>query len=219
MAIIFFSGVGAVGKTSVIDEFKNDDNFRVMPSITRSVYAKLGIESEEAALNSSIDTKLLLQQTIFFTYIDTVRKLAKSSVSENLIIDRSPIDHWSYFMSKYKPTILNDENYVKKYRKLVYLKEVATLAFFEELKFNYEDILVVKFPFPNPWNTKDTTSSDGFRSDAYSSNLNWEKDLADSLSNCRSKLSFNLDVLVLKSGLATPTDRYKEILGYLERNL
>ncbi len=219
MAIIFFSGVGAVGKTSAIEEFKNDNNFSVMPSITRSVYAKLGIESEAAALNSSINTKLLLQQTIFFTYMDSVRKHAASTYGAHLIIDRSPIDHWSYFMSKFNPTILNDKDYAKKHRELVYLREVATLAFLEELKFNYEDILVVKFPFPNHWNTKDTTSSDGFRSDSYSSNLNWEKDLADSLSNCRSKLSFNLDVLVLKSGLATPTDRYKEILGYLERNL
>jgi hypothetical protein len=214
LAIIFLSGVGATGKTSVVNEFqKNSPEYFTMPSVTRLVYKKLGIASEKSALSMSSAEQITLQQAIFFTYLEEVRKLV--SCNSNVLIDRSPIDHWSYFVSKNLDKLSGNSVESRKYKQLENLRETLSIALLEELNFKHCSLLLVKFPFPNSWNLKTVESSDGFRNDTNENNLVWDNELNRCIVNCRTKLSFYLRTNILEPNVDTSYQRYQSILKHL----
>lgn len=213
MSVIFLSGVGAVGKTAVIDAIKNLVPCTTLPSITRSVYAKYGFNKEQDYLTADESTKINLQQDIFFTYLSKTREVISST--KLAIIDRSPIDHWSYFVSKNESRVNSCLYGDMVYRNMSKQREVICQAFFEEVC-QSRKVLYVKFPFPNPWNSKDLESSDGFRADTYRNNYEWDLILDRFLSKTVSKLTFTLPLIVLKNdGSETPEQRAKLILKQL----
>jgi hypothetical protein len=213
LAIIFLSGVGATGKTCVVNEFqKNSPEYFTMPSITRLVYKKLGIASEKSALGMSSAEQINLQQAIFFTYLEEVRKLV--ICNSNLLIDRSPIDHWAYFISKNLDKLNGNSVEACRYKQLETIRETLSISLLEELNFKHS-LLLVKFPFPNSWNLKTVKSSDGFRNDTNENNIVWDNELNKCIVSCRTKLSFCLNTNNLEPNADTSYQRYQSILKHL----
>lgn len=167
--LVFNSGAGRTGKTSVVNAIKAmapvfGRKVVSMPSITRSVYAELGIPDEGTALDMSVDMQLRLQAAINAKYYSSAEEFLKASQDADMVmIDRSPYDHISYFLHGMMMHTTVDE--VK--GKIEHANEwMAMMGGFCSKQY------IVNFPFPEPWHTE-TQSSDGFRRDPSGKNLVW----------------------------------------------
>lgn len=198
--IVFNSGAGAVGKTSVVNkvlELAPSRGRKVvsLPSITRSVYAKLGISTEKSATEMTFEQQWELQMAIQAAYYEAITTFIVANADADLImIDRSPLDHVAYlfhnlaFKLSLKECLFQMERAWQFFVKVLGMEEV-------------EEVVLLHYAFPQHWQVpKDdedvaNASSDGFRFDAGGKNLLW---------------SLNLEALVLRAN-AEIEKRYPEM--------
>jgi hypothetical protein len=185
--LVFTSGAGSTGKTSVVDALKTmapvfGKKVVSMPSITRSVYAELGINSEGAALDMNIEDQKRLQTAINTKYYSSAEQFLNANQDADLVvIDRSPYDHITYYMHGLMMHTTAPEISGKRLTANAWIRNIAR---------GCDMVNVVFFPFPEPWHTE-TESSDGFRRDPSGKNLVWsmllEKMLEDNIGAMRAR--------------------------------
>ena len=171
MKIIFLSGSGGTGKTSVlkpicdkIGTYANGEaRVETVPSPTRRAYSQANIANEQVALKDSDEEKEKLQDFIFSTYLDNlsteVEKAHRNGV-HFLLVDRSPFDYCAYqytilpklSVSKIKANVSTADEFLRS------LSSAHTLFFF-------------LFPYPAPWG--DLGYDDGYRDVAPAKNFVW----------------------------------------------
>jgi hypothetical protein len=180
--IVFNSGAGAVGKTSVVNkvlELAPSHNRKVvsLPSITRSVYAKLGYPTEKAATELTFEQQWELQMAIQAAYYEAITTFIRANGEADLImIDRSPLDHVAYLFHNLAFKLSLKECLFQMDRAWSFLAEIVGM---EEV----EEVQVIHYRFPQHWQVpKDdedvaNASSDGFRFDAGGKNMLWALNL------------------------------------------
>jgi hypothetical protein len=101
--IIFLSGAGGVGKTSVAEQIMKQCqgalSAKLVGSTTRKSYAAMDVKDEKDARLLTPEQLEALQERIFNDYCDNLLLECKNAVFEEcdlLIVDRSPYDHISY---------------------------------------------------------------------------------------------------------------------------
>lgn len=194
--VVFLAGVGGVGKTSVINILKKlEPDIQVMPSITRTVYAKMGLTEEKQAMALTAEQRQEFQSLIFKTYLEETAKFITENRGKGpVVIDRSPFDHVSY------KTYILPEMSVEEHVSLVIEAQNFMQRFGEES-------LTLLFPFPVPW-AWNSTNSDGMRYAPAGKNLAWHGLLA-MLVETRSHSRYEY----LMS--TTPMGRAYEVLSYI----
>jgi hypothetical protein len=180
--IVFNSGAGAVGKTSVVTktlEMAPIHGRKVvsLPSITRSVYAKLGYPTEKAATELSFEQQWELQMAIQQAYYDSIREFIKANPDADIVmIDRSPLDHISYLFHNLAFKLSLKECLFQMDRAWSFLAEVIGMP-------EVDDVYVIHYAFPQHWQMPtdnedvENASSDGFRFDAGGKNMLWALNL------------------------------------------
>ena len=114
--VVFLSGAGRVGKTSVakrIEDIAKEIEYSVadripvsiVQSTTRASYAAMGIKDESEALSPGFAFPVweALQNRIFSDYCDNLVLSVKKSAQNKdkvLIVDRTPWDYTSYFLQQ-----------------------------------------------------------------------------------------------------------------------
>lgn len=107
--VVFLSGSGGVGKTSVAKEIamlcEGKIAFSMTQSTTRASYASMGILDEAQALEPGFprDRWEALQERIFSDYCESLIVSVREAVRNKqilLVVDRSPWDHASYFLQQ-----------------------------------------------------------------------------------------------------------------------
>lgn len=170
--LMFHSGAGGVGKTTAVKkvvELATDFSLTVavMPSITRSVYARLGIVGEKEATEMTVLEQILLQTEIQKTYYDSsLQFLLENADKDVVMIDRSPLDHISYLLHNLAFHLS--------------LSEVLDYTghawdWLHSLR-QYSSVVAIQYyNFPEPWHlaADPRDSSDGFRFDAGGKNYMW----------------------------------------------
>jgi predicted ATPase len=176
--IVFNSGAGAVGKTSVVAKTLElapsfDRNVVSLPSVTRSVYARLGYPTEKAATELTFEQQWELQMAIQQAYYEAIKQFITSNPTADLVmIDRSPLDHVSYLFHNLAFKLSLKDCLFQMNRAWAFLVEVLAMQ-------EVNDVWIVHYKFPDHWHVpkdgEDTAnaSSDGFRFDAGGKNLLW----------------------------------------------
>lgn len=172
--VMFHAGVGGVGKTSVVSkvlEMAPVFGRRVtsMPSITRSVYAKLGITGEKVATEMTPEAQFRLQYAIQDAYYNGVEEFIAKSTEDGVdlvLIDRSPMDHVSYLLHNmaFHMTLADvNDNLDHAWGWLAKLAEECSV------------MSILYYGYPEPWHfaKPEEESSDGFRFDAGGKNYMW----------------------------------------------
>lgn len=180
--IVFNSGAGAVGKTSVVNkvlELAPSYSRKVvsLPSITRSVYAKLGISTEKSATEMTFEQQWDLQMAIQAAYYEAIENFVKANYEADLImIDRSPLDHVAYLFHNLAFKLSLKECLFQQARAWDFLVKVLEMP-------EVDSMVLLHYAFPQHWQVpKDdedvnNASSDGFRFDAGGKNLLWALNL------------------------------------------
>jgi hypothetical protein len=180
--VVFNSGAGAVGKTSVVTktlELASAYGRRVvsLPSVTRSVYAKLGIPTEKLATEMTFEQQWDLQMAIQQAYYDAITAFIKDNHDADIVmIDRSPLDHIAY--------LFHNLAFKMSLKECLFQMERAWtfLAFVLEM-IEVDEAWIIHYPFPQHWQTPkddedlENASSDGFRFDAGGKNMLWALNL------------------------------------------
>ncbi len=100
--IIQFTGSGGTGKTTTKDLFlasKIGETFKTIPSSARAVSKEWGLETEDAQDNLNVGEFLLFQRAVTERFIDDVNALVAQG--ENVITERSMVDHYGYTILKW----------------------------------------------------------------------------------------------------------------------
>lgn len=206
--LVFFTGSGNTGKTSVLEVLKNNIDKKTetyITSITREFYKSNNVNSEVSFNNLPDKEKYEFQFRLLSFYINKFREVTKEN--KDYFVDRSIIDHFAYTIY-YSKNVLNKQDY-NKLEKMVF-------DFFYELQ-NRFFITIYFFPFPTPWSLNDG-SSDGFRDDSFIKNI-----IIDSLMNkmcCNLVInnSLNLNIIHVPlydentNELLSPKERYEFML-------
>lgn len=104
--VIFLSGAGGVGKTSVAKALKlqcEDEGLKalIVPSTTRASYAKAGVRDEAHGASLGTAGQIILQNQIFEDYCENLKNCVKEAARNGydvICVDRSPYDHISYIL-------------------------------------------------------------------------------------------------------------------------
>lgn len=211
--VVMNAGAGGVGKTSVVTEAKrlgDELGYRVavMPSITREVYASLGIPTEGSALTMSLETQLKLQNAVMETYSKRVVEFVRNnSYAELILIDRSPYDYVAYFFHNLGMTISLAEALERQQEALNVIKTVLGMS---------DRLIIQYYKFPDFWHTTETESSDGFRSDKGGKNIMWDMILYSMLTRLKtSSTTPTLQVTEWPLDGMSVRDRALHLLGLL----
>lgn len=194
--IVFNSGAGAVGKTSVVTktlEMAPSYGRKVvsLPSVTRSVYAKLGIPTEKLATEMTFEQQWTLQMAIQEAYYEAIRKfITENPEADTVMIDRSPLDHVAYLFHNLAFKIGLRECLAQMDKAWSFLAEIIAMPV-------VDDVWIIHYPFPGHWqmpkeNEKedlDNASSDGFRFDAGGKNMLWALNLEALLARTENEVS------------------------------
>lgn len=190
--VVFNSGAGAVGKTSVVNKclefgYPYGVNVVAMPSITRTVYAKLGIDTERAATYLSPEDQHILQDAIYETYFECVTQFVDDHQDRDLImIDRSPLDHVSYNLHILSQSMTLEQSTFRLERAQLFLAKMCLKA---------SKVVLMYYPFPDYWHTYETESSDGFRYDSGGKNLLWALALEALIARSYPEISYEVQTL------------------------
>lgn len=160
--MLMLCGAGGTGKSSVTDMLlemdannnellrRHYDSVVALRSTSRKTYARLGISSETAALQSDPGLQLQLQDEIMNDHLAELHRCIDQAKSNQgrvlLVVDRSPLDHLSYWTrsATLAPHLKPD---------LIFEKFKPICA---ELDYASPDnILWALFPFPVIWKTDD----------------------------------------------------------------
>jgi hypothetical protein len=180
--IVFNSGAGAVGKTSVVTRTlelapKYGRDVVSLPSVTRSVYAKLGIPTEKQATEMTFEQQWELQMAIQMAYYDAIKAFITANPNADLVmIDRSPLDHIAYLFHNLAFRLSLKECLFQMNRAWSFLADVIAMP-------EVDDVWIIHYAFPQWWQVPkddedvDNASSDGFRYDAGGKNMLWALNL------------------------------------------
>lgn len=158
--IVFLAGAGGVGKTSVIEEIRKlEPSVRVMPSITRKVYERMGLTDEKQAMALTSEQREEFQSLIFATYLEETSRFVRENLGHSIVIDRSPFDHVSY------KTYILPEMTRTEHENLVGQANKFMSSVYEHT------VYTALFPFPVHWATEN--SSDGMRFSPDGKNYCW----------------------------------------------
>lgn len=160
--ILMLCGAGGTGKSSVTDmllkmDDENNGHLRehydavvALRSTSRKTYARLGISSETAALQSDPSLQLQLQDEIMSDHLTELRNCVDQAKASQgrvlLVVDRSPLDHLSYWVrSATLAPHLSPETIFEKFKPIEEVLDYAAP----------DQILWAVFPFPVIWKTED----------------------------------------------------------------
>lgn len=90
VGLVGFCGAGGTGKTTTADLVSDMTGITRIPSSTRSVFKRLGLETEEAQEQLSGAGRISLQLGIQEAFFDSLRGRKEG------LTDRTPLDHWCY---------------------------------------------------------------------------------------------------------------------------
>lgn len=218
LCLIFLSGAGGVGKTSVANTLQTEGeklDLKVVctKSTTRQSYAKCGVSDETACANLSAANQTHLQDTIFYDYCANLEaSIAKAIEDEQdiLVVDRSPYDHASY-MFQLIPT-LELEFIEKRMKEVKVVMEALTHKHYSNRVVTAIEPQLWLFEYPTSW-AKTQASEDGFRYAPHAKNFIWHLALKAML------LDFRMpgEVMPVRTfrpyDLSTPLERAHRILG------
>jgi hypothetical protein len=176
--IIFLSGPGGVGKTTVGTKLQETltavgIKSEIVVSSTRSTYARMGVATETDARNLSVDKLTELQTAIFEDYCDNIMDNIGGTVLAGdvkvLIIDRTPYDHSSYFFQQIPSLTLDDIR--------------GRMAVVKDFLNKVHDLVpitkhLVFFPYPRPWSTP-SGSADGLRANLDAKTYIWSLSMSE----------------------------------------
>lgn len=179
---MFHAGVGGVGKTSVVQKIVEfapafGRSVAVMPSITRSVYARLGITGEKTATEMTPEMQFTLQREIQKTYYESSVKFVLDNIDKDVVmIDRSPLDHISYLLHN-----------LAFHMSLQECLDATGHAWdwLHDLRQACSALVILYYGYPEPWHIAagERESSDGFRFDSGGKNFMWDCILQSLLNN------------------------------------
>jgi len=194
MKVVFLSGAGGVGKTSVaklLVELAQTNHVQVLStqSTTRLSYAKCGLENEKQCVDLDVEGQLRLQTQIFQDYkenLDNVVDVACANNIKLLIVDRSPLDHVSYMLqlipsldihqvttavSAACSTLLRISRKIAEHNYVPY-----TIGEYSSLR--NPQVFIWLFGYPVAWETSGAVN-DGFRHAPAARNFVWSSLLRD----------------------------------------
>ena len=208
--LVFLSGAGAVGKTSVAEalvELSTTNRvIRLVRSTTRASYAAMGIPNEKLAADMDEHILKALQERIYKDYVSSlIDNIARARLDRvaMLVVDRSPYDYVSYFIQLFPNLGLTDicarmhhaDNILSKLNDDKNL--VPALWFFE---------------YPTSWSSDDRVEKDLFRRAQASKNFVWSALLENLIRSMPSDASENLKYKeVNTNNFKSPTERAKDI--------
>ena len=209
------TGAGATGKSSVIDELKTlSEKSFFQSSITRGFYKSKNIENEIVLQSYTEQEKKQFQFDMLDYYLTYTLEQLSLNKDKDCFIDRSPIDYlaWTLYVS---PNLTNVE-----YSNLIKSINNFFIKCCEIFKTH-----ICEFPYPAPWQTKTTHSSDGFRYDPFGKNLvisSIIKDEINKLLTFNSELrSIRVPAVYFNNVVVTPNERAVIVLTsfkYKDRN-
>jgi hypothetical protein len=160
-----------------------------LPSITRSVYAKLGVSTEKSATEMTFEQQWELQMAIQLAYYDSIREFIKANPTADIVmIDRSPLDHISYLFHNLAFKLSLKECLFQMDRAWNFLAEVIAMP-------EVDDVFIIHYSFPQHWQVPkdnedvENASSDGFRFDAGGKNMLWALNLEALLARTEHEVS------------------------------
>jgi hypothetical protein len=208
--LIFLSGAGGVGKTSVAKEILalgTEQGLKVSltQSTTRASYAKMGIRDEALGRALTVEDQVALQEQIFIDYCENLKVSVDNAIKDDkdiLCIDRSPYDHNSYFF-QLVPTL--DLRVIE--QRMDMADEV--MKYVLNRGWNNDSLRIESFiwffAYPTAWAQEKKEEEDGFRYAPAAKNYIWSLTLEQMLSKYEIK-SFS------PYNLSTPKYRALRIL-------
>lgn len=166
MKLMMFTGVGATGKTTVAQRLKEELGAIIVESPVRKTFEEAGLATEVSMLDLHLDKQLDLQAKIYENYIklvySTIEEAYRNNPNSIIIAERSPADYLAYqaYIFNHCLTLADIDR-----------KQARTSHAFINIR-RQIDTSLVYFPFPAPF-SKDTESSDGYRSDSSGKNYLW----------------------------------------------
>lgn len=121
---IGFTGAGSTGKTTTLELIKDKLDIPVLPSTTRQVFEKWGI-NEDAQETMSSEEKWKLQKDIFENRFNTEFQAGNSFIS-----DRTLLDNYAYCKLRCYLAITEEEEKELKKRVLDNLKTYDAIFYF-----------------------------------------------------------------------------------------
>jgi hypothetical protein len=149
--MIMFVGAGAVGKTSVLNEYMEMTWEPIVPikSIIRDFYRSRGYSSQESVGKLSNTEQMHFQHDLMSAYIRNLLNVDRT-YPQSILFDRSPFCHLAYVLHA-ENQVLDPQTPETKYS----IVESA-------LSHTNRPIFLFLFDYPQPWMT-DKTGEDGFR--------------------------------------------------------
>lgn len=178
LQVVFLSGAGGVGKTSVVEAMKfqleattTKANFTI--STTRKSYETCGVRDEAHCASLSTVDKIRLQNQIFTDYCENLRTEIVKAVDSGvdlLVVDRSPFDHASYMFNLIPDLVL--EFVARRVQEAKDAFTPATCTYYSSGVITEVEASLWFFAYPTAW-AKLNTASDGFRYVLPAKNFIW----------------------------------------------
>ena len=121
---IGFTGAGSTGKTTTLELIKDHISIPVLPSTTRQVFERWGI-NEDAQENMSPEDKWKLQKDIFDNRFNT-----ENQAGEDFISDRTLLDNYAYCKLRCYLAITEEEDNELKQKVIDNLKNYDAVFYF-----------------------------------------------------------------------------------------
>lgn len=174
--VLMFAGPGTSGKTSLLEAIEKLGvqrglSIRFMKSTTRKSYAEAGKDNEQAALTDPNNPEF--QNNVMFDFCNSTLEFLKevNGKCDLAVIDRSPYDYASYYLTVFAPTLKIDTIVAKRNIADGYMAQYGQQC---------SELVVMPLPWPMPW-SKDAESSDGWRADKTGKNFLWSSVLMSEL--------------------------------------
>lgn len=209
--IVFLSGVGATGKTTIINKLREDPrvvewtpgtqpaspgSIILFPSRTREYYKEIvGNVTEKEARQQEISRAVEIQNALFWSYVRDLQEVYSyfgidAGDYPLLVVERAPYDHVSYC-----------ESMCKELSRVAGTEVVSSPEFLNDAEFRLSvannllsstwgkkrnlDISVLYTTYPAPWSQsdgdKDVHAEDGFRDASTRKNTTWYEALLSCL--------------------------------------
>lgn len=165
-----FAGPGCVGKTTQLNGLvkrATQEGRRVAfhKSSTRKSYLEAGIEKESVALKDPVFNQNFQDKVFDDNLNDLLKALsnAREDGAELFVADRTPFDYIAYYFTVFQEYLTIDK---------IAEKRIAVVKAMTAIYEISSDTQIVPFVYPVTW-SKDTNSSDGWRSDKTGKNFIW----------------------------------------------
>lgn len=146
MSLICFTGAGATGKTTILNEITKKLDLVALPSVVREFFKQKGVSSVADCLSRNKAWQFDFQCKLFDHFLMCIDKIVAKNPRKIVISDRSPFDHYAYcVMANDTPLVKIQELHKKLELFLLKYKSISIFFYFK---------------YPTNWSNEQT---DGFR--------------------------------------------------------